>query len=510
MQLPSPDEIRTWGIEKLEEMISDYLLQGKSLEDRLNKKLGEATGRILDSAMALFQVDTASLWYARDDFVTKKGQTTERIVFLDGRGEYQKLKDEKILNKIKKDKRLGEYPNYKLYPHSASDPTREKSGTGYVATYGTQLVTGDVIGIPLEAFQEEQGEEERKDKKGKYDEYIYGREAKNFDYVVIQPLIFDRKVIGVLKVEKRKEYIATPPDFFKDDPLLFKKLLNCLNLIAPSMARVLHEKRDLIHVMEYGSSGFGYAITLQVLDEHNITMKFVNEFEEWKKIFNEAKKELDKFLQKVIDSLKEEGKDLVVYRPESRIKTISSVVEKIMRHRNLNRDVTPENVFWKFKDFVGIRVIFRFIEDKVEFHKRLIEKLGEQSSKWNMADLNHLPSDEQKNPRDTEKEGDESGYRGIHVWGEWEVPEDILREAKIRTQQQRIKVIGEIQLRTLMEETWAQKTHPLVYKEKWRRVKEDVRNRARRLFKKQSDALHAMDETTEEIREMIIEAEGES
>ncbi len=509
------DEIRKLKVEELKEKFSNYLLPGTTPQDRLDEKLGEVIRRILDSATTLFQVDTASLWYARDDFVTKEGNRAERIVFLDGVGAYNELKEEITLQKILKD--LGEYPNYKFYPSHIQDSERERSGTGFVATFGTQIIThtkspnavpeGD--GISLDDIQEERGE--KREKKGKYDKYIYGDNeflAKAFDYVIIQPLIYERRVIGVLKVEKRNAYTKTPDDFTKGQ--LLRKLLICLNQIAPYIAQVLEEKKELLHVMEYRSPGIGYSINLKDLDEHNITMRFIEKFKNYKEVFEWGKEEFTKFLDSIINNLKREGKDLVLYKLDTRVKELRSIVEKLIRFRRLAVEkekkpddvITTENVFKIFKDIVGVRLIFRFQKYRNDFCEHLLNKIT--GSGWQKAKLakDSITNKEEENPRNTVNNPDESGYRALHLWLEYDIPKE-----KFKKLQGLDKIIVEIQMRTLMEDAWAQKTHPLLYKGKWYRIKKSARDTLQFKFAEESKKLYDVDKTTEDIRDLIEKGE---
>lgn len=586
------DLLKDHNIDELVNISNKYLLPGNE-EERKGEKLGKAIERILNSAIFLFQVDTASLWYSCNDFETKEGQITKRIVFLDGKGAYgdgtyrtvtyaNEAEKENDLNRIKtncnisidslrkgnkilisniisdenacsiraynynndddlndiiktdikthclsggedpenlrinifengqlkrdeykkglkhkdtqknimEDDDLGEYPNYKLYGDPTKNAEREMSGTSYVATYGIQKVA---ISDSLEKLQSK--------KKGKYDQYIYGtgKEAKAFDCVIIQPIVHEGKVIGVLKIEKRKAFSNSEP--FKHGSKIFGPLLDCLAQIMPKMATVLNEKEELLKIMEYGSPGIGYAISIDQLDAHNITMNFVNEFKDWENVFNWAKEELWKFVQSI------EGTKTFVYRSEPRIKTISSIVEKLIRHRSLasaNRNkedeegVTSDNVFQVFKDIVGIRLIFRFKTDRREFCDKLVEVAKKNAEKraWRMATMAH----NQDNPRDSVENGDEKGYRAIHLWLQHEIPRRISDYYNIKKQNE--LVTAEIQMRTLMEDAWAQKSHPIFYKDKWRR-REEAQLNFGNLFSIQGNQLYNIDEATETIKEMV-------
>lgn len=510
------NDIKMKKVDELKNVFDSYLIPGDP-DTRLEEKLGDAIKKIFLSVWHLFQVDTFSLWYARNDFTTKEGVKKNRIVFLDGVGAYAKLKDKETLKNIKNDEKLGEYPNYKFFPNHREDPDREKCGTSYVATYGIQIVK------PNKSSGGNKSEEKdinlndlQATGKGKYDEYIYGtgEEAKAFDYFIIQPLIYNGEVIGVLKIEKRANYKKTPEEFKYGNPL-FEKLLICLNQITPAMAQALEAKSELIRVMEYGSPGVGYAINLDELDNHNITMRLIKEYQKSQEIYNKIQKELNEFINGEIYEMeiqkegefKKKGKELVMYndKPNIRIKTIQSLVEKIIRKRKeakkqgikeLDTIVSAKNVFNIFKDLIGVRFIFRFLDYRNEFSKCLEEKLKAHEI-WKFAafEKDFLTGEKQKNPRNTVDDiVDESGYRAIHIWIQRDITLADPGSPKIK------KVIIEIQMRTLMEDAWAQKAHPLIYKDKWRMEEMKNRSTVEKIFRNQSNSLASVDDTTEQIK----------
>lgn len=124
-----------------------------------------------------------------------------------------------------------------------------------------------------------------------------------------------------------------------------------------------------------------------------------------------------------------------IHHMESRIKTTSSILEKIHRR---GYEMNMETLYEYIYDIAGIRVICNYISDIY----RIIDLLNEQKDLSVRLEKNYII-----NPKD-------SGYRSYHVVFEVEMYID--RQIK--------KVPVEIQFRTMAMDMWASLEHEIRYK----------------------------------------------
>ena len=160
-----------------------------------------------------------------------------------------------------------------------------------------------------------------------------------------------------------------------------------------------------------------------------------------------------------------------IHHMESRIKTTSSIIEKIYRRGyEMNMDSLYEYIY----DIAGIRVICNYISDIY----RIIDLLNEQKDLTVRLEKNYII-----NPKD-------SGYRSYHVVFEVEMYID--RQIK--------KVPVEIQFRTMAMDMWASLEHEIRYKSN----QEPTPSIIERL-KKYSDDLYQVDLNMQKIFDELKE-----
>ena len=153
---------------------------------------------------------------------------------------------------------------------------------------------------------------------------------------------------------------------------------------------------------------------------------------------------------------------------DGRTKDIGSIEEKVYR-----KAILSSQVFEKFDDIAGVRVVCEYISD-VYF---LLDYIKENP-------LIHIVEIDDKIEKPTQE-----GYRGIHVIVEVDVyyKKQLYKDVKV-----------EIQLRTSFQNGWAMKTHKLTYKRKGE-LSQEIANQMKIL----SDSLYEADSKAQELRNLI-------
>ncbi len=151
-----------------------------------------------------------------------------------------------------------------------------------------------------------------------------------------------------------------------------------------------------------------------------------------------------------------------------RTKDIDSIEEKVYR-----KAILSSQVFEKFDDIAGVRVVCEYISD-VYF---LLDYIKENP-------LIHIIEIDDKIEKPTTE-----GYRGIHII----VKVDVYYKKQLHKD---IKV--EVQLRTSFQNGWAMKTHKLTYKRKGE-LSHEIANQMKIL----SDSLYEADSKAQELRNLI-------
>ncbi len=164
------------------------------------------------------------------------------------------------------------------------------------------------------------------------------------------------------------------------------------------------------------------------------------------------------------------GKNLLLKeeRITGRIKQIDDIMEKIGRKNY--PIIIKDDIFNYVCDIAGTRVICDYLSE-VEEVKNFICKCPD----FKVVEVTDFIS----NP-------DCNGYRSCHI--------DVLVNTVNYTD-----VKCEIQIRTVTQHSWAEKTHPLVYKKN----KSDIPGVACNLLRTLSDQLHTADCFAEDIRKLI-------
>lgn len=182
-----------------------------------------------------------------------------------------------------------------------------------------------------------------------------------------------------------------------------------------------------------------------------------------------AKEELLAKIELIQYYRKQKGQRELVQHCKGRIKSESSMIEKLQRK---GLDVTVENAMTKINDAVGIRVVCNFIDDVYEMVE-LIRSLHEMEI---IKEKDYI-----KKPKAT-------GYRSYHL---------IVR-MKIHLPNEIINVPAEIQIRTIAQDSWAALEHQLRYKKDIGNV-ELIQGELKRC----SDEMASTDLTLQTVRQMI-------
>ena len=154
---------------------------------------------------------------------------------------------------------------------------------------------------------------------------------------------------------------------------------------------------------------------------------------------------------------------------ESRLKSPTSIVEKMMMH---GMEINVENMEGEIFDIAGIRVVCSFKEDIY----RLCDLLVQQDDVLLLARKDYI-----KNPKP-------NGYRSFHIIVDIPI---FLSEGK-----KHMKV--EVQFRTIAMDFWASVEHKLKYKKEIKNPEEVVSR-----LKKCADSLADMDDEMEAIRQSM-------
>ena len=192
-------------------------------------------------------------------------------------------------------------------------------------------------------------------------------------------------------------------------------------------------------------------------------------YEEKKRIYERAMKQAAAYIADIIRDFAEEGLFRVARPPEFRLKTLDS----LKRKARVN-SVPPEQVFDKTLDMAGIRIIVHNLSD--------IETLAEKIKTSSKLEFDPSACEDYiATPL-------ESGYRARHFVAHVEV------EFKGKT----YRIPGEIQVRTLLQDSWAIFVHEDIYKSS-----EALPPVIQKLSRRLADQLAVMDQTAQDIRDEL-------
>ena len=184
------------------------------------------------------------------------------------------------------------------------------------------------------------------------------------------------------------------------------------------------------------------------------------EIQLWRSIlcpYELAVRELEVKFNHIIDECKENDVYCPIEQVEGRVKSVSSILEKMQR-----KHIPMERMEEELEDIAGVRIICQFEED-IETVASLIQKRSDMVIKSEKNYLKHIK---------------QSGYRSYHLIIYYTV--DTIKGPK--------KLQAEIQIRTMAMNFWATIEHSLQYK-----YKGDMPEHVAERLSKAADAINALD-----------------
>ena len=180
-----------------------------------------------------------------------------------------------------------------------------------------------------------------------------------------------------------------------------------------------------------------------------------------------------------MEKFRDQSETLVIRAvvPRVQIKEFPSVVAKIEKNRQEGQAYCSVN---DVEDLIGIKVLCPYPSDAKEVIMRIRAHPGF---------LVTPESDEAAQRRKVE------GYRGFHFTVR-------LKEQLLLTNEDLVGVKCEVQVKTMLEESWDAKTHSVTY-----RREKQIQSELLREMKRVSDELAELDERTEELKGLILERE---
>ena len=209
------------------------------------------------------------------------------------------------------------------------------------------------------------------------------------------------------------------------------------------------------------------------------------EIQLWRSIlcpYELAVRELEVKFNHIIDECKENDVYCPIEQVEGRVKSVSSILEKMQR-----KHIPMERMEEELEDIAGVRIICQFEED-IETVASLIQKRSDrpasrkkiQKSRPVKIILKHIK---------------QSGYRSYHLIIYYTV--DTIKGPK--------KLQAEIQIRTMAMNFWATIEHSLQYK-----YKGDMPEHVAERLSKAADAINALDHEMSSVRNEIMDAQNSS
>lgn len=167
--------------------------------------------------------------------------------------------------------------------------------------------------------------------------------------------------------------------------------------------------------------------------------------------------------------------------PRSDVKSLKSVVNKILRNRKKQKEGEKPYDFEDIGDLVGIKVV-------CPYHSSAYEVMN-----WMLNQSNHFTVKETK-IEDAWTHDEKYGYRGWHF----------IAEPTFSSYPELMGIKCEIQVKTMLQEAWDAQTHDISFKKE-----ELIDKNLLDHIKYQSDTLDAIDKQSEIIRQLIQEVEEE-
>ena len=198
------------------------------------------------------------------------------------------------------------------------------------------------------------------------------------------------------------------------------------------------------------------------------------EIQLWRSIlcpYELAVRELEVKFNHIIDECKENDVYCPIEQVEGRVKSVSSILEKMQR-----KHIPMERMEEELEDIAGVRIICQFEED-IETVASLIQKRSDMVIKSEKNYLKHIK---------------QSGYRSYHLIIYYTV--DTIKGPK--------KLQAEIQIRTMAMNFWATIEHSLQYK-----YKGDIPQHVTDKLLVASDAIDVLDHEMSTVRDEIMDAQ---
>ena len=187
--------------------------------------------------------------------------------------------------------------------------------------------------------------------------------------------------------------------------------------------------------------------------------------EDYRKIESHLREISKSFIDQYLYDIETAG----IHSYRYRIKTVSHVLEKVVRKKRENpekfKDMDHTNYHMFLTDLIGIRVFFLYREDWIHFHRHITNCFENDPAHYVRdrlrdfdADPNHYYVAER--PKAYKRTGDTKIYDSNEI--------DIITDGIYRSLHYIVKYRGyyvEIQGRTLFEEGWGEVDHDIIYKD---------------------------------------------
>lgn len=199
------------------------------------------------------------------------------------------------------------------------------------------------------------------------------------------------------------------------------------------------------------------------------------EIQLWRELLNPYELAVNELILKfrhLIGEHKENGLYSPIEQVSGRVKSISSILEKMQKKQIIFEDIEE-----KIEDIAGVRIICQFVEDIYKVVE-LINNRGDMEVKAVKDYLNNIK---------------ESGYRSYHL----------IIYYNVQTIKGPRKIQVEIQIRTLAMDFWATVEHSLQYKYK-QNMPEHIKNR----LSSAADAVLVLDNEMSSVRSEIMDAQN--
>ena len=201
------------------------------------------------------------------------------------------------------------------------------------------------------------------------------------------------------------------------------------------------------------------------------------ELQLWREMLTPYELAVDELVLKfrhIIREYRNVGRYSPIEQVDGRVKSISSILDKMQRKKINVNDVEKE-----LEDIAGIRLICQFVED-IDRVLEIIESRSDMEIKSHKDYISHSK---------------DSGYRSYHVIIYYEV----------NTIYGKKRIQAEIQIRTLAMNFWATVEHSLQYK-----YKGDIPQHVTDKLLVASDAIDVLDHEMSTVRDEIMDAQNSS